>query len=234
MARRNVRNAYAPTVNSFFDEMSINLNMFSSILWNWVVRNNNSSFIITKKLQWYLTFLMKIRQNFLEPNFLTYSQTHSLVSGLSTAPGHNTLLLIPPSYKIAPIKSTITGGRLSVNNRSCSVQVSICLNSLLYVLNINPLPSVVFKYLRIVLIASMCSSCWTTSQHTCLGKQIKGVFSLRHGDAFFSVITFHSKEIFQISNLWFPIHHPCSALVDWFLLDHLQTKQCHPHKLSEL
>ncbi|KAA0031719.1 chlorophyll(ide) b reductase NOL [Cucumis melo var. makuwa] len=103
-ARRDVWNAYAPTIKSFFDETPINLNMFSSIMLNWVVSNTNSSFIITKELQWSFTFLMKIGQDFLEPNFLTYSQTHSSIFGLNTAPGHNTLLLTPPSYKIAPTK----------------------------------------------------------------------------------------------------------------------------------
>ena len=118
---------------------------------------------------------MKIKEDFLEPNFLTYSQTHSFVFGLNTAPGHNTLLLTPPSYKIALNKGTITRGRLSVNNRSCPIRVGICLNGLsvcfskhqpftrccfqvsqnsidrLHVFNINPLPGVVFKCLRILL-----------------------------------------------------------------------------------
>ena len=87
LTRRDVRNAYAPIVKFFFDKMSINLNMFSSIMLNRVVSNTNSGFIITEKLQWCLTFLMKICQNFLKPNFLTYFQTHSLVfDGLSVAP----------------------------------------------------------------------------------------------------------------------------------------------------
>ena len=60
LTRRDVRNAYAPTVKFFFDKMSVNLNMFSSIMLNWVVSNTNSGFIITKKLHWCLTLLMKI------------------------------------------------------------------------------------------------------------------------------------------------------------------------------
>ena len=47
---RDVLNAYAPTVKFFLDEMLINLNMFSSIMLNWVVSNTNSDFIITKEL----------------------------------------------------------------------------------------------------------------------------------------------------------------------------------------
>ncbi|TYK07460.1 DNA polymerase delta catalytic subunit [Cucumis melo var. makuwa] len=43
-------------------------------------------------------------------NFLTDSQSHSSVFGLSVAPGHDTLLLTSPNYKIAPNKGTITGG----------------------------------------------------------------------------------------------------------------------------
>uniref|UniRef100_A0A9I9EIL7 Uncharacterized protein n=1 Tax=Cucumis melo TaxID=3656 RepID=A0A9I9EIL7_CUCME len=130
-ARRDVRNAFAPTVKSFFDEISININMFSSIMLNWVVSNTNSSFIITKELQWSLTFLMKIKQDFLEPNFLTYFQTHSSIFGLNTASGKNTLLLTPPSYKIAPNRGTITRVKFSVNNRFCPIRNSgACINRL--------------------------------------------------------------------------------------------------------
>ena len=52
---------------------------------------------------------MKIRQNFLKPNFLTYLQTHSHVLGINTSSGQDSVLLTPPSYKIAPYKGTITG-----------------------------------------------------------------------------------------------------------------------------
>ena len=77
-----------------------------------------------------LTFLMKIRHNFLQSNFLTYSQTHSSVFGLSVAPGHKSLLLTPPSYKIAANKGTINEDTLFDNDKACPVRVSMCLNGL--------------------------------------------------------------------------------------------------------
>ena len=53
LAQRNVRNAYATIVQPFFDEVSINLNMFSSyhvepIMLNWIVANINGCLVITK------------------------------------------------------------------------------------------------------------------------------------------------------------------------------------------
>ena len=49
---------------------------------------------------------------------------------LNATSGHNTLLLTPPSYKIASNKGTIIKGRFFVNNKSCLAQVSVCLNGL--------------------------------------------------------------------------------------------------------
>ena len=78
----------------FFNEVLINLNMFSDIMLNWIVGDVNGCIVITKNFYWYLTILMKFRQNFLEPNFLTYPQTHSPILSLNTASGMTPCFLL--------------------------------------------------------------------------------------------------------------------------------------------
>ena len=69
-----------------------------------------------------LSLLMKIRQDLLEPNFITYSQTHSSVFDLSAAsswPQH--FVSYSSKLQIAPYKDVVTRGIFLVNNIFCTV-----------------------------------------------------------------------------------------------------------------
>ena len=129
LARRYLRNAYVAIVQSLFDEVLINLYMFSSIMLDWVISNADSCLIIAEKFHKHLIVLVKIDNTFCSqisshiPKHIVMYSTSTLL--LTTTPYF--LLLKVTRYCL--IQKYNTRGKFSINNRPCPVRICICLNT---------------------------------------------------------------------------------------------------------
>ena len=113
------------------NEMTIYLDMFSSVMEYWIRSNMKGSLVVTPECCWDWCLNANFHQELMKPHNLTYRLCHRSIFRLCTRSRDNTLYLPLPSDYISSNKHTVPRNGLLVLLKSCSISICETLKSIM-------------------------------------------------------------------------------------------------------